>query len=209
MIKKEKNIDNKEKNSSPETIFSDEKKKEEKKEGTTEETLEKKEVLISSSELDELKKKASLAEEYYDKLLRLGAEFENARKRMSKEREEIIRFANHRLISEMLIIVDDFDRLMAGLENKQIEESIREGVKIIQKRFYDILEKNGLSRMSVVGERFDPTKHEAIMTIETDEYPEDTVVEEIRSGYFFYDKVLRPAIVKVAKKKTESSQNIT
>jgi len=166
-----------------------------------EEKKEEKELTVSSSEWEELKKKASLAEEYYDKLLRLGAEFENARKRMHKEKEEIIRFANHELITEILPIIDDFDRLLEGLANKQIDENILEGIKMIQKRLYDVLNKNGLTRMKVVGEKFDPTKHEALMTIETDEHPEDTIVEEIRSGYFLYDKVLRPAVVKVAKKK--------
>ncbi|MCM8784594.1 MAG: nucleotide exchange factor GrpE [Candidatus Omnitrophica bacterium] len=169
-------------------------------------TAEVKKITLSFPEWEALQKKASLAEEYYDKLLRLQAEFENARRRMDKEKTEIIHFANQSLFMEMLPVVDDFDHLLNGLERNQVKEDIFVGIEMIRKRLSKIMEENGLVRMKVVGEKFDPTRHEALMTVETDEFPEDTIVEEIRSGYLFYDKVLRPAVVKVAKKKITESQ---
>ncbi|MCM8784161.1 MAG: nucleotide exchange factor GrpE [Candidatus Omnitrophica bacterium] len=158
-----------------------------------------------SSEWEELRRKANLAEEYYDKLLRLGAEFENARRRMQKEKEDFIFFANQKLLSELLPIADDFERLLEGLEKNHIDEGLSTGIKIIHKRLQEVLEKNGLVRMKVIGEKFDPTRHEALMIVDTTEHPEDTIVEEIRSGYLLYNKVLRPAVVKVAKRKEKSS----
>ncbi len=163
-------------------------------------------ISIPASELDELNKKARLGDEYYDKFLRLGAEFDNARKRMAREKEDLIKFAAQGLISEFLPIVDDFDRLIEGIKNNQINAGFLEGIKMIQKRIHALLEENGLARMKVVGEKFDPAKHEALIAVETDEYPEETIIEEIRSGYLLYDKVLRHAVVKVARKKTDSQE---
>ncbi|MCM8766167.1 MAG: nucleotide exchange factor GrpE [Candidatus Omnitrophica bacterium] len=170
---------------------------------------EEKKLNISASEWEALQKKASLADEYYDKLLRLQAEFENARRRMLKEKEEIVQFANQSLLEEILPIVDDFEHFFNGLTENQIPQNIRVGIEMIQKRLTKVLEENGLTRMKVVGERFDPARHEALMMVETDAHPEDTIVEEIRSGYLLYDKVLRPAIVKVAKKKRETEPDIS
>ncbi|MGE4357134.1 MAG: nucleotide exchange factor GrpE [Candidatus Omnitrophota bacterium] len=197
---KKNNEENKKTNQVP-----SDKKQEEK--GSSLENRKEKKLQFSPSEWEDLQKKAKLAEEYYDRLLRLGAEFENARRRMQKEKEEFISFANHKLLSDLLPIVDDFERLLEGLKNNEVDEGIATGVKMIWKRLYEVLEKNGLERMKVIGEKFDPTKHEAIMVIETDEYPEDSIVEEIRSGYLLHQRVLRPAVVKVAKRKQGTEED--
>jgi molecular chaperone GrpE len=159
-------------------------------------------LTMPAGELEELKKKAVSCDEYRDKFLRLSAEFDNARKRMLKEKEELTRYAASGLIMEILPIIDDFDRLMEGVRNNQLNGAVLEGIRMIQKRLHEVLARDGLNKMKVVGEKFDPAKHEALMSLETDEYPEHTVVEEIRSGYLLHDKVLRHAIVKVATAKT-------
>ncbi len=158
-------------------------------------------VEVSVSEFEELNKKAGLCGEYQDKLLRLGAEFDNARKRMQKEKEELTRFASQELIMEILPVVDDFDRLMDGIKDIQADGAVLEGIKMIQKRIHEVLIKNGLVKMEAVGEKFDPAKHEALLTVETDEYPEGTIIEDARSGYLLHDKILRHAVVTVARNK--------
>ncbi|MCX5657449.1 MAG: nucleotide exchange factor GrpE [Candidatus Omnitrophica bacterium] len=166
---------------------------EHKNEKSPEETIE-----VFVSEFEELSKKAGLCSEYQDKLLRLRAEFDNARKRMQKERDELTRFASQELIMEILPVVDDFDRLMDGIKDIQANGAVLEGIKMIQKRIHEVLIKNGLVKMETVGEKFDPAKHEALLTVETDEYPEGTIIEEARSGYLLHDKILRHAVVTVA-----------
>lgn len=166
-------------------------------------------VEILAPELEELNKKAKFCDEYQDKLMRLGAEFDNARKRMQKEKEELTRFASQELIMEILPVVDDFDRLMDGIKDVQANGAVLEGIKMIQKRIHEVLIKNGLVKMEVVGEKFDPAKHEALLTVQTDEYPEGTIIEEARSGYLLHDKILRHAVVTVATAKPANESQKT
>jgi molecular chaperone GrpE len=146
---------------------------------------------------DELAKQKAKAEEYYNRLLRLQADFDNYRKRTAKEKEEFINYAAASLCEELLPVLDNFQLALAAKE--QNPSKVVEGVTMIIRQLQDILHKEGLTPVTSVGEQFDPTRHEAIMQDITDQYPENTVTEELRKGYYLKDKLLRPALVKVAK----------
>ena len=142
-----------------------------------------------------------LSEEFRDKYLRAHAELDNARKRFIKEREEYVKFANEGLLSEILYVIDNFDRALEHMNGTQKVESILEGIKMIQKQFHQLLEQKGAKRIEAVGKKFDPALHEAIEHIETDEGKEGIVIDEIQPGYLLNGRLFRPAAVKVGKKK--------
>ncbi|KAF1084094.1 heat shock protein GrpE [Sporotomaculum syntrophicum] len=146
---------------------------------------------------DELAKQIAKAEEYYNRLLRLQADFDNYRKRTAKEKEEFIKYAAASLCEELLPVLDNFQLALAAKE--QDPSKVVEGITMIIRQLQDILHKEGLTPVTSVGEQFDPTRHEAIMQEITDQYPENTVTAELRQGYYLKDKLLRPALVKVAK----------
>lgn len=162
-----------------------------------------KKVRIVVEELNALREKAEKADEYFDKLLRLQADFENYKKRLDREKADFIRYANEGLIVGLLNILDDFERAVDSAKNSNDAKTLLQGVEIIRQHFQEALEERGLIKIDPKGQPFDPEKHEAVTHIETDEYPEDTVVEVLRKGYGLGDKILRPAVVKVAKKKSE------
>lgn len=133
-------------------------------------------------------------EEMRDRLLRKQAEFENYRKRTAREKEEILQFAAMEMVRLLLPVLDDFERaLKAPAEG----EEYRKGIELIHKRFYDVLVQAGLRPIQAVGKRFDPHIHQAVDTVK-DEQADQTVVEEFQRGYEFKNRLLRPAMVKVA-----------
>ena len=146
---------------------------------------------------DELAKQTAKAEEYYSRLLRLQADFDNYRKRSAKEREDFANYAAASLCEELLPVLDNFQLAVAAKE--QDPGKVAEGVEMIFRQLLDVLHKEGLTPVTAVGEQFDPTRHEAVMQEISDQYPENTVTEELRRGYYLKDKLLRPAMVKVAK----------
>ena len=146
---------------------------------------------------DQLDEKKKLAEEYYDRLLRAQAELENYKKRTDKELSEFRIYANAQLIKELLRVLDDFQTALAS-EEKSSDKKFMEGVELIYKNFYGMLEKEGLSIINPVLEKFDPWKHEVVEMVPTNEHPEHTVLGVIQPGYRFKDKILRPAKVRVA-----------
>jgi len=153
-------------------------------------------------ELSETKKlvqeKDNLYKEYLKHLERLQADFDNYKKRQEKKQKEFIEFANERLISKLLAVLDNLERALDSAKNEENAKAIKEGINNTLKGFYNILKKEGVVPMKSIGHRFDPYKHEAVMRAETDKYSEDTVTEEFRKGYYIKSKVLRPAMVKVA-----------
>jgi len=153
----------------------------------------------------ELEKKAVERDEYYDKYMRLAADFDNACRRMEKDRADYIKFANEMVIGELFPILDSFDSAMGNIEISEKEKPFVQGLKLIQDKFHKVLEGHGLSVITSLGEKFDPVRHEAVMKVDTDKYPEGVVAEELRKGYMLNGKVLRPAMVKVAYK--EEVQN--
>ena len=157
-------------------------------------------ITLDKAEYEKLKESACLCEEFKDKYLRAHAEYDNARKRFEKERDEYVRFANEGLLSEILYAVDNFDRALGHMNAGQKVESILEGIKMIQKQFHLLLERSGIKKIEAVGKKFDPALHEAIEHIESEDDKDDIVIEEIQAGYLLNGRLLRPAAVKVGKK---------
>lgn len=155
------------------------------------------------AEIEALRKKVSDLEEensqLKDQYLRKQADFENFRKRMFREKEEAIKYANSNLLSDLITIIDDFERaIKAGAEATDVE-SFRAGIEMIEKQFTGMLErKYGLKRFDSEGEEFDPEKHEAINTEESSDHDTPVVLEDYQKGYLLHDRVLRHAKVKVS-----------
>ena len=134
-----------------------------------------------------------------DQYLRKQADFENFRKRMFREKEEAIKFANSSLLEDLITIIDDFERAIKASSTARDVESFRTGIEMIEKQFVGLLErKYGLTRFDSAGEEFDPERHEAINTEESAEHDSSIVLEEYQKGYFLHDRVLRHAKVKVS-----------
>ena len=138
------------------------------------------------------------AEALHDKNLRLMAEFDNARKRASREREEHVRFANESLIRELLPVLDNFDRALQAAKGEPAAAAVTAGIELIQRELLRVLEKFGATTFSSIGQPFDPERHEAIARVHTTEHPEMTVTAETARGYLLHGRVLRPALVTVA-----------
>jgi molecular chaperone GrpE len=137
-------------------------------------------------------------DEYYDRVLRLTAEFDNYRKRIERERRETAERAAASLLEELLPIVDDLERAL-GAEAGPGAESYRKGVEIIFKQLADLLTRRGVTVMDVLGSDFDPHVHQAVAHEERPGARDGEVIEELRRGYKLGDRLLRPAMVKVAK----------
>lgn len=149
----------------------------------------------SDSRLSELEK---LAEENQQRYLRAQADFDNFRRRTTKEKEELAQYASMKLVTQLLPVVDNFVRAVEAAKAGGDVESFAKGVDMIFRQFEGVLDAEGLKPMDVVGQPFNPDFHQAIMTVESDEFEEGIVVEEIQKGYMLKDKVLRPAMVKVS-----------
>jgi molecular chaperone GrpE len=143
------------------------------------------------------------AAELRDRLLRMQADFDNYRKRMLRDREESARYANATLLSDLLAVIDDFERAIRSAEESRDFAVFLEGVSMIERRMLEMLESRwGLKRFSAVGEAFDPVRHEAMMRTEAPAAAAGApagpvVVEEFQKGYYLHERVLRPAKVRV------------
>jgi molecular chaperone GrpE len=144
----------------------------------------------------ELEKLRAERDTLLDRLARLQAEFENARKRASREQQEFRDFATADAIKALLPAFDSFERALRAPAN-QLNE-FRNGVELIYKQLQDALTKLGVRPVPAKGERFDPHVHEAIEMVETSDVPDHQVIEELQRGYKLRDRLLRPAMVKVA-----------
>lgn len=164
---------------------------------------EKKPVTLSPEEFQKLEENAKKAAENHDKYLRAVADMENYRKRAQKDREDLLKYCNSDFIKGLLPILDNFDRAIINMNESTDLAKIKEGIDLITKQFHKYLEQLGLARVPAVGEVFDPHKHQAVMHVETDEHPENIVVEELQRGYTINDRLLRPAMVKVSKEKAK------
>lgn len=173
-----------------------------KKQQAHKEHAEDKLVMAEKSELDELKKKAELADERLDQLMRARAEFENIKKRMNREKEEFLKFANDELLSELLPILDNFRRALDNSDESHNLKDVLKGIELIDRQLEDKLKEFGLEPVEAEGKKFDPHFHEAVAHEETDKYPENTVTEVLQRGYTLNGRLLRPAVVKVAKAKS-------
>ena len=142
------------------------------------------------------------AEENYDRLLRLSAEFENYKKRSSREIEELRKFANQSLIKEMLSVVDNLELAMNSTNgHKAIDKDLLQGLEMTHREILKVFEKFNVKPIDAKGQPFDPTFHEAVMQEETNDYAKNTVINEMQRGYMIHDRLLRPSMVVVAKPK--------
>lgn len=140
------------------------------------------------------------AADYYDRLLRLSAEFENYKKRSSRELADFRKFANELIIKDLLGVIDNLERALASAADQEGNaNSIAEGVELTLKEIFKILDKNGVTAITAEGEAFDPTYHQAVMQQETADHPPNTVVQELQKGYLLHNRLLRPSMVVVSK----------
>lgn len=140
--------------------------------------------------------------ELRDRLLRAQADFDNFRKRTIREREDAARYANAALLTDLLVVVDDFERAIRSAEESNDFAVFLQGVSMIERGMLEMLESRwGLRRFSAVGEAFDPVRHEALMRTEVPATPSapkgPVVAEEFQKGYYLHERVLRPAKVRV------------
>ncbi|WP_194541624.1 nucleotide exchange factor GrpE [Paenibacillus sp. FSL W7-1279] len=146
----------------------------------------------------ELEKLQAEVLEHQQRTLRVQADFDNFRRRTQKEKEDLGKYASSKLITELLPVIDNFERALQASEENPEFESFSKGVSMIFRQLESVLATEGLTAMKSVGEPFNPEYHQAIMQVESDEYEEGIVVEEVQKGYKLKDKVLRPAMVKVS-----------
>ena len=145
-----------------------------------------------------LETKTREADEHRDRYLRAAAEFDNARKRAAREREDYTRYANESLLRELLPVLDNFDRALQAARGEAGAETVTAGVELIQRELLRVLEKFGVTPFASVGQPFDPERHEAIARVPAEGQPEGTVMNETARGYPLNRRVLRPAMVTVA-----------
>lgn len=134
-----------------------------------------------------------------EQLMRIAADFENYKRRHTREREDQAKFAGQSLITGLLPVIDNFERALQTEAKPEEFENFVEGVRMIHKQFMDLLHKSGVSVIEAVGQPFDPNLHEAIMSEENDEVPDETVTAEFQKGYVMHERLLRPSVVKVSK----------
>jgi molecular chaperone GrpE len=137
-------------------------------------------------------------DEMYDRLLRKTAEFENYRKRIERERREQADQAVVDLLLDLLLVVDDFDRALT-IDATDKASAYRKGVELIHAKLHDLLKRNGVRPIESLGNDFDPNLHQAVVSETSPEHREGEVIGELRRGYMMGDRLLRPAMVKVAK----------
>lgn len=156
-------------------------------------------VTISREEYESLRKKESESAEAQDRCARVQADFENTRRRLERDKQEFLKFANEELLAELVPFVDDFQRAFAAADTTQDFQVLHKGVEMILNHLLQLLKQHGVTPLEAMGKKFDPQYHEALLQVETAEHPEDTVIEELQRGYVVNNRVLRTAKVKVAK----------
>ena len=137
-------------------------------------------------------------DEYYDLLLRKTAEFENYRKRIERERRDLSEYAGADILKAVLPLVDDLERALQAAATTDSVAAIRTGVELIHKQLLDLLKKKGVTPIESVGQDFDPHIHQAVTQEVSEDHREGEVMQELARGYKLGDRLLRPAMVKVA-----------
>jgi len=157
---------------------------------------------LSPEQFEELKARATKAVEYWDRLLRTTADFDNFKKRAARERQEAIKFANEALMQRLITVLDNFEMAQAAAQNTTGDglKSLQEGIAMIYQQLRGVLTEAGLEEVTASGKPFDPNLHEAVSQQESAEVPEGHVLQQLRKGYKLRERLLRPATVVVAKK---------
>jgi molecular chaperone GrpE len=158
-------------------------------------------LLKAKNELQEvLKQTQTEAQSMRDKWLRAAADLENYRKRAQKERDEVVKFGNERLLKDFLPVVDDLERVVSSAQKASIDpqsQAVIDGVRLVAKKFLDQLEKHGVTSFDSQGIAFDPNLHEAVQQVASAQ-PMGTVVDQLQRGFMIGGRLLRPALVTVS-----------
>ncbi|MBI1924844.1 nucleotide exchange factor GrpE [Candidatus Poribacteria bacterium] len=163
------------------------------------------EITSEKPEPDPLSPEVELArmkaeyEARYDQMLRTIAEFENTKKRAEREKEEFLKYALEGIVKDLIPTVDNIERAIESTKQSKDFDALAEGIQMIHKQFLNLLERRGVTPIEAVGQPFDPTQHEAIVLMESEEFPENRVIQEFQRGYLLHDRVVRPAMVSVSK----------
>jgi len=164
-----------------------------------------KEMTLSLKEYEELKKDKEEKDSFSDKYVRLYADYENSRRIWEKQKQELLKFGNFRILKDFAVVLDELEAALLSLKDKSAEEV--KGLKMIYTKIKDLLLKEGLNQVEAVGKAFDPHLHEALCFEERDDLEEHSVIEVIQQGYRYGDKLLRPAKVKVSVKPKKAEEN--
>jgi len=148
----------------------------------------------------ELEQKNSALQASQDKQLRLHAEFDNYKKRVARDQMEQLRYANEKLLKELLPVLDNLERALSHIKDLPEQSPWMEGVELTYRQWLEALKKFGVTPISSTGELFDPNHHQAVTYLDTNEQPENHVAAELQKGYLYYERVLRPSMVAVARK---------
>jgi molecular chaperone GrpE len=157
------------------------------------------EATAESSPSQEARDLASQLEEANSRLLRVAADFDNYKKRSRQDQLDTMRYASATLAERLLPVLDDAERALEHVP-EGVDEGWLKGLQLTFKQLEEVLGSVGVERIQALGQHFDPSQHEAIGSEESDEHEEDTVVGELRPGYRIHDRVLRPALVRVARR---------
>jgi molecular chaperone GrpE len=166
---------------------------------------------VTVEQVKELIEQAGKAQQFYDKWVRLTADFDNYKKRALRDKTESLKYANEALIEKLLPVLDNFDAALVAMNNDAAGsvDSLKMGVNMISKQLRDLLTDFGLSEVAALGQAFDHNLHEAVSQKATDEAPEGQVVEQLRKGYKLKDRLVRAASVVVAKAPGEEETEAT
>lgn len=164
-------------------------------------------VTLTKSEYEALRCKHDERDAYYDKYVRAHAEFENAKKRMEKDKIDNLKYANENFVMDFLPIIDSLEISEKHIKEAKDFNAVREGVDMIHGQIQKFLKDIGVERIKTVGEKFDPHVCEAIETADIPGKEEGLIVDELKPGYMFNGKLLRPAVVKIVKKKEDKTDN--
>ncbi len=159
------------------------------------EKQESKAEISPDSKIESLK---SQLDEYTAVLKRLQADFENYTKRVDKEKQELTKYASHKLVTKLLDVIDDFERTLQVTKDSEKKE-VKEGIEMIYKQLNKILNEEGVKKIEAKGKKFDPYMHEVLDIVDGNE--NDLVIEELQMGYLLHDKVLRTSKVRISKVK--------
>jgi len=155
------------------------------------------ETVIEEESENVVAKLQAEVEEFQNKYLRLNADFQNFRKRSEKEKTDLFKYANEKLIVELLPLVDNMERALDHIDEEN-KASVVDGLKMIHKGFIDTLTKNGVEAIEAVGEEFDPQIHNAVMMEDSEEHDSNIIIDEFQKGYRLKEKVIRHSMVKVS-----------
>jgi molecular chaperone GrpE len=155
--------------------------------------------VLTPEQIAELKKRAAERDEYYERLLRTSAEFDNRRKRLERDADQRIRYATQGLLTDLLPALGELTRAVEAIEQADPQhKALFEGILLVEKRVYDALAKHRVKPIETVGVKFDPNVHEAVSTTPTDKCPAFTVLQEAQRGWKLDERVILPARVVIA-----------